>query len=477
MIKCLIIEDNIDDVYLIERFLRKAKIEINLTRIETEKELRESLSKQDWDIVLSDYTLPDLDGFLVLEIMIEHNLDIPVIIVSGTINSIQAVDLMKKGAKDYILKNELTRLPVAIEREITEALVRNNEKMAQQKIMDNENRLSIVFENMKKGVAVLKYNGSKECWAIKEINPVATMILKRFGLNRKDSSQKECSGLCKILEVNFNEITADGKILQKLLTIQENDETISWITYDVSKLPNGEILLFLDDITETKLYESKMEHNLQEKEMMLHEIHHRVRNTLQIIMSFVRMKSRKIHDEYHLRKFNEISDQVRAMTLVYQQLYESDDMVYVDMNRYINSLAEDLLTDWEKRNKIHLKTDVESIRIDVEKVIPVGLIINELITNSIYHAFDYEADSKNIISIDLKKINENHVTLRYQDNGFGMSEKQLKSNEQLGIEMLSLLAIKQLHGIIEVHNEKGFGLSITFDPKPDKMTGRFRPGL
>jgi sigma-B regulation protein RsbU (phosphoserine phosphatase) len=130
-LRILIVEDSEDDALLLLRELQKYGYEPVVERVETRKEMREAITSQDWDVILTDYIMPSFSGLDALQMVQEHGLDLPFIIVSGKIGEETAVELMKAGAHDYIIKGNLARLAPAIEREMQEAETRRRRKAAE----------------------------------------------------------------------------------------------------------------------------------------------------------------------------------------------------------------------------------------------------------------------------------------------------------------------------------------------------------
>ena len=133
-LKVLMVEDSEDDATLITRHVNKGGYDPDVTRVETAEDLKKALENREWDVVLSDYMLPDFNGLKALEILKESGLDIPFVLISGTVGEGLAVEAMKAGASDYLMKDKLARLAPAIERELAQADERRKRKRADDKI-------------------------------------------------------------------------------------------------------------------------------------------------------------------------------------------------------------------------------------------------------------------------------------------------------------------------------------------------------
>ncbi len=156
----LIVEDTESDAQLILRLLRNADYELTSERVETAQEMRAALEEQSWDIVISDYRLPQFDGTAALTLLQELRPDIPFIIVSGTIGEETAVAVMKAGAHDYLMKGNLERLVPAVKRELAQAEVRRKRRQAETELRVNEARWRALIESSADAIAILAMDGT-----------------------------------------------------------------------------------------------------------------------------------------------------------------------------------------------------------------------------------------------------------------------------------------------------------------------------
>ncbi len=159
-LRVIIIEDSEFDAIIMAEVLEQGGYELEYERVETPHELREALKNRDWDLILSDYNLPDFNAPAALEIVKSSNLDLPFIIISGGIGEDVAVAAMKSGAHDYLMKGQLARLVVAVEREIRDAATRKARKKAEGELKENELRYRLLWENSKDGVVLMDEQGS-----------------------------------------------------------------------------------------------------------------------------------------------------------------------------------------------------------------------------------------------------------------------------------------------------------------------------
>lgn len=228
------------------------------------------------------------------------------------------------------------------------------------------------------------------------------------------------------------------------------------------------------EITERKLMEEKIKLSLEEKELLLTEVHHRVKNNMQIISSLLSLQSNYIENENELEVFKESKNRIKSMALVHEKLYQSRDFKSIDFREYINSLVFNLSSSYEAQY-IDLNININSISLDINNAIPCGLIINEIITNSFKHAFPetkglgpanekfVSPDGKTSkIDIDFYKDGEKHMLI-ISDNGIGFPEDlDIKNTRTLGLQLINTL-VKQLDGTIELDRAHGTTFKISFE--------------
>jgi PAS domain S-box-containing protein len=214
------------------------------------------------------------------------------------------------------------------------------------------------------------------------------------------------------------------------------------------------------DVTERKRNEKMLQNSLNEKEMLLKEIHHRVKNNLMIISSLLNLQSRYIKDEESKNVFKESQNRARSMALIHERLYQSTDLKRIDFGDYIRTLSNDLYNTYVlDKNSIILDVDVGDIMLDIDISIPLGLIVNELVTNCLKHAFILGKNGK--INIKFQTL-DNNYQLEVKDDGTGFSEDiDYKNTDSLGLRLVRSLT-EQIDGEIELNNIHGASFIITF---------------
>ena len=188
--------------------------------------------------------------------------------------------------------------------------------------------------------------------------------------------------------------------------------------------------------------------------MLLREIHHRVKNNLQVISSLLNLQSGYIEDKKSLEIFRESQNRVKSMALIHEKLYQSKELNKIEFSEYIKSLMKDLFISYNIDNeRIKLKSDFEGIYFEIDTAILGGLIINELVSNSLKHAFP--DGRKGEVFIGINKIENNKYVLILKDNGIGFPENiDFRKTDSLGLQLVTTLT-EQLGGVIDL-NRNGY---------------------
>ena len=208
------------------------------------------------------------------------------------------------------------------------------------------------------------------------------------------------------------------------------------------------------DITERKLAEAQIQASLREKEVLLQEIHHRVKNNLQVISSLLDLQSQQIEESAMLEVFRESQNRVKSMALVHEKLYQSKNFAKINFAEYTESLVKYLFKAYALHSgNITLELDIDEVTLNIDTAIPCGLIINELVSNALKYAFP--DNQRGTISISLHSGGEQHFTLIVKDDGVGLPmDWDLKSAKSLGLQLVKVLT-KQLKGTIEIDRNRG----------------------
>jgi two-component sensor histidine kinase len=233
-----------------------------------------------------------------------------------------------------------------------------------------------------------------------------------------------------------------------------------WYRDSVKRHGDG-IIVYFRDVTEQKELEIKLKNSIKEKELLLKEIHHRVKNNLQIVASIINLQSYNVKDPDVVQMFVESQNRIKAIALIHQKLYEGDTLTSINFENYIQDLISTLFYTYRVgNNKINLIYDIENIEAGTDSAINLGLILNELISNGLKYAFPGDKSGEIKISI---KTGADIVTVIVEDNGVGFPEKlDFRNADSLGMQLLVSLT-EQHNGEIELDRLHGTKFTLIFD--------------
>lgn len=220
------------------------------------------------------------------------------------------------------------------------------------------------------------------------------------------------------------------------------------------------LTVFCIGITERVIAERKLKQSLEEKEMLLKEIHHRVKNNLMVISSLLNLQSQYISDQKALDIFRESQNRAKSMALIHERLYTSRDQKKIDFGDYIQTLANDLFRTYvTDPNHVKLNMDLENAMVDINTTVPLGLIVNELVTNSMKHGFVGSVEGE--IKINFHKVGDEFILI-VSDTGVGFPEDlDFRNTSTLGLQLVNNLT-GQIDGDIELDRRHGTQFKITF---------------
>lgn len=253
--------------------------------------------------------------------------------------------------------------------------------------------------------------------------------------------------------------------LQLKFINRENEKKWLELYLNPIKNPQGivtEISLVAHDITEKKNNEREILLSLKEKEVLLKEVHHRVKNNLQIISSILNLQSSYVDDKKILEIIEESRHRIRSMAIIHENLYQNTNFSSINFKNYSRELIRNLISSYHLNDEaaIKIKEKVETVELNLDQAIPCGLIINELITNSLKYAF--EGKNKGNIYLELSD-NKDKITLMVGDDGKGLPKNfDINQTETLGLQLVVTL-VEQLDGNIRLEKKKGIKYFITFE--------------
>ncbi len=339
-------------------------------------------------------------------------------------------------------------------------------KRAEQDLRESEEKFRILAENIP-AVIYLSLNDEQ-----KTLVYLNDEIENLTGYTKEDFLKKR---------INFSDLyyqndeaniilTKENSLQNKksfylIYRIIDKDGKMRWVEeYGMGVLREKKVILlegFMIDISARKQAEEQVKKDLKEKVVLLQEIHHRVKNNMQVVSSLLRMQSKYFRDEFDKKLILDSRNRVNSMALIHESLYQSKDLSQIDFEYYIKTLCGHLISTFGvKAERIKFKQNINKIFLDINKAIPCGLIINELISNSIKYAFPDDKAGEISIHMELKN---NEYTLTVFDNGEGLPDDiDFQNPESLGLQLISALT-KQLHGKIDLNRRNGTYYIIKFE--------------
>lgn len=593
-IRILILEDVPLDAELMEHQFKKEQISFTSVRVETEEEFRRELKDFQPDVILADHSLPHFDGITAMQIAKEKCPKTPFIFVSGMMGEEFAVEMLKEGATDYVLKHNLSKLVHAVLRALTEFQEHAEKEDALLALQENEKKYRTLFELSPDYIVILDKEGTildlnravemdiglkREDIIGNSIEMIASQYLDE-SFQYEDALSKALSGnlitpfeisfdfggVRRFIDIRYAPLKTDGElfgfqIIARDITKRKNAEMAlleskerlahvntyleaiidaspfaiidqtpdghikslwnpaaekiyGWTKEEVLGKPlllreeevseykklmervlSGESIYGMElerekkdgtsidiimaaaplsdikgqitgimstsaDITEMVYAKKQLKASLAEKEVLLREIHHRVKNNLQIVSSLISLQADYIKEYETRRMFQDSKNRIRAMALIHEKLYQSEDLSQINFGEYLKSLAEQLIKIYGDVDKeIALTMNYDEVLLNLDTAIPLGLIVNELVSNCLKHAFNNRNDGT--IKISLYALGDEY-DLCVADDGVGFpGDIDFRETESLGLQIVQTLTL-QIKGSIEMKSLNGTKFDIFF---------------
>ncbi|AXV36806.1 MAG: hypothetical protein CIT01_00630 [Methanobacterium sp. BRmetb2] len=329
----------------------------------------------------------------------------------------------------------------------------HDQKMAQEALKESESKYRSIFENT--GAMTMIFDENMDISLVNsEFEKFSGYLKKEIqGLKnvsdfvvREDLSR--IKGYHRLQRINPDAIPKNYEVQ---LVNRKGEVKEFFATFDMIPGTRKGIISFMD-ITDRKVAENKIKKSLREKEILLREIHHRVKNNLQIISTLLELQCDQIKDEEVMELYRESENRIQSIALIHENLYQSDDLASIQIDEYINNLLNDLMNSYGIESSVNLNIDVDKITLGIETAIPCGLIINELVSNSLKYAFP-NGTSGNIY-LSLKEKDDGTFKLLISDDGSAFpSDFEEKKNRTLGLQLVNNL-VKQLDGDLDFNKEK-----------------------
>lgn len=310
-------------------------------------------------------------------------------------------------------------------------------------VQSQEHLYRNIFSSIQNAVIIFDNQGY-----IREVNQPAFQDL--FGLEEDEVIGRSSD----ILFQNRSNGIVLGQSCGCEVVIERKDGRLFWGQVQVDDLRNqsGKIIgsiAVVQNITDRMQIQEKLEAQLKEKEVLLNEIHHRVKNNLNIVSSLLSLQKGEIDSIEEAREaFDESCSRIHSIALIHESLYHSNNFSMIRMDAYIENMIGHFNEYFDKSRHVEYEIDADNLHLDIVKAVPCGIIINELVTNSLKHAFP--DNRQGTISISLKLAEDSRIELRVTDNGIGIPESvELESATTLGLNLVKILS-EQLNGTLSI---------------------------
>ncbi|MBN1646890.1 MAG: response regulator [Spirochaetales bacterium] len=407
-------------------------------------------------VLLIDYQLPDMTAVDVLKKLQDLKWPGLFLIMTGHGDERFAVELMKQGAVDYVVKD--SNFIEVISQKIQRACDIIHDRKALQTA--EEQRKKAEQENIRLA-------------AFPEVNPCPVLeINSRGNLNYINPAARALfpeimeKGMKHPFLKGIDEIAASMRLGHEKIHAREIKAGNIYFHQTISYVPEiSSVHVYSLDISELKHTERQLIDTIHEKEILLHELYHRTKNNLQVIVSMLNMYSGEVNDEKLDTLFSELTIKIHSMALVHQTLYESKNLARLNLNEYLSSLVRQIIQCCINSDNLQLKYEGEDIFVDIDIASPLGLVISELISNCLRHAFP---DNRNgIVSIKMHISPNGDLIIEIMDDGAGVpADFSPKKHFHLGLNTVFDMIKHQLQGQITFVSEQGLCWKIKI-PKKD----------
>jgi PAS domain S-box-containing protein len=469
-IRILLIEDNPGDARLIQEMLSDVVgVHFDTSFAKTLAEGLAHIEKGLFDVVLLDLGLPDSQGESTLEKVYAKNPALAIVVLTGLSDESVGMKAVHKGAQDYLVKgyvdsNLLGRtIRYSVERKAAEKELRETKDYLEN-LFNHANAPIVVWDPEFK---ITRFNQAFEYLTGYRSEEVLGKKLEV--LFPKESIDRSAKAIERVLSgerwesVEIPILRKDGKVRIALW----NSANIYEAGKMVATIAQGQ------DITVRKEAEDRIKASLKEKDILLREIHHRVKNNLQIICSLINLQSGYVKDKETVGIFRDCQNRVKTMALVHEELYRSDDFSRIEFGEYIRRFADHLIISYgSDYSRIKINVETKGVFLDISSAISCALIMNELVSNSLKHAFKDKA-GEIFIGLHMEEDQcgegEKKVVFTVSDNGVGLPpDLDFRNTTSLGFQLITALT-EQLSGTIERDDSlkkqgKGVGFKITFYP-------------
>lgn len=481
-LQVLLVEDNPGDARLIQEMLGEvAGLRVDLVQAACMKEAVAQLGKGTVAVTLLDLGLPDATGIGNIARVKSVAPEMPIVVITGTVSESLGAEAVQNGAQDYLVKEQVNSdvlthaIRYAIERKRLEMEIRNLNATLEQRVRERTAELE-ASERRYHTLAALSPVGIFHT----DDGGRCTYVNKHWrAMTGLASEEAMGNGWVRAIHPDDRErvLAGWGLAVKNRLPfrseyrLQGSADVAIWVLAQaVAELDNDHHVIgyvgTVTDITESKRAEGQIRASLEEKEVLLKEIHHRVKNNMQIVSSLLHLQSRSVKDPAVLETCRECHDRIQSMAMIHEHLYRFESLAQIDFSEYARSLVVMLFHSYASNGAaVKPQLQIDKIFLGIDTAIPLGLIINEVVSNCLKHAFVNRHDG--VVKLDFHAgPSEGQFMLSVRDDGVGLPvDFNLEKPASFGLRLVKVLA-QQLGGRLAFHgNGGGTGFELIFQEK------------
>jgi PAS domain S-box-containing protein len=337
-------------------------------------------------------------------------------------------------------------------------------KQHQESLRQSEEWFRRVFEDSPIGMGMTTPSGqflmaNHRLCQITGYSHAELLTLTFWDLTHPEDCYKEFEILQSILQGEEERMSIEKRYIRK-------DKTVIWIQVTVALMKSemGELqyqIGMVEDVSDRKAAEAELKASLHAKEILLKEIHHRVKNNMQTVSSLLSLQASYIENPEILAPFTESQNRIRVMALLHERLYRSENLAKVSFPEYVHKLVTELVNSYQFRDfSVAMELAIANVELEIDVAMPCGLIINELVSNSLKHGFPQGRSGK--ICVRLAQLDSQAYSLTVIDDGIGIPEGITPNNsDSLGLQLISAFT-KKLHGELSIDRTAGTAITVTF---------------
>ncbi|MCR9132230.1 MAG: PAS domain-containing protein [bacterium] len=462
LFQVLLVEDDSLHVKILLDYLKKVDLELSISVVSTKKAYLNAITKNEYDLVICDFLLTDFSGLDAFKLFRKQNDEVPFILISSYMNESEGIDAMMNGVTDFLIKDNLRKIIPAAKRELL--------NYVQRRTIENSLKQSKAFiSSLESTMEGFAWESEAENLRLTYLSPTFTSILgyetekiernpDLWGdyIHPKDyyrviefyTAAKENN----LKEIEYRIIDAEGKIrwFRDILTF-------------ISDSDNGDkVQGLMVDITEIKENEKSLNQSLNEKEQLISELHHRVKNNLAVISSMIQLQALTEQQPDVQIKLIEGVNRIKSMAIVHDIVYQKEKFDSYSIEDGIIDLVKSVIETLGNGDEFEINYSIDTQISSIQQAIPVALILTEIVSNVVKHAYADETIPKKIdISLSEEAA---EITLTVRDYGKGIPEDVTESNRNtIGISIISALTT-QLEGSFSFEQtEPGTRFQLSFN--------------